>query len=136
MIVLDTTVVSEPLRPRPNLAVVEWVAERRAEAELTSVTMGELLYGAQRLPDGKRKRGLLEAIADLSGSVPILPYDGPASAAYSDLRAERESIGLAGSIEDLMIAGICLVGGHQLATRNVKDFAGTGVDIINPWSRG
>jgi predicted nucleic acid-binding protein len=134
VIVLDTNVVSEPLRPTPEQRVVRWIRDHRAQAVVTSITVGELLYGVQRLPEGRRKRGLLRAVGDLVESVPVIPYGPDEAAAYAGLRAAREAVGLVGSVEDLMIAGSCLVGRHRLASRNVKDFVGTGVDVVNPWA--
>jgi predicted nucleic acid-binding protein len=102
---------------------------------LTSVSIGEILTGVNLLPDGRRRDGLAGAVettlADFADR--ILPYDASAARRYADLRASRRTAGQPLSAEDGMIAAICLDHGATLATRNVKDFRGLGVDLIDPW---
>lgn len=136
MIIADTNVLSEPLRPRPEPRVLKWLAEHRAELAISAITVGELLYGAHRLPSGDRRARLLVAIETLvrSGAGRVLAYDQISAEQYAVLRARLESIGRSVAVEDGMIAATCLAGGHELATRNVRDFAETGVRIHDPWA--
>ena len=137
MIVLDTNVVSEPLRARPDDRVVAWLDGQHIETlYLTSVTLAELRYGVAALPDGRRKRLLderleRETIALFAGRV--LDFDGAASRTYATLQAAARAKGRALSVIDGFIAAICQVRGFALATRDVRDFAVTGIELINPW---
>lgn len=135
MIVADTNVMSEPLRRSPDPLVLGWIRSVGPDIALTSVTVGELLYGAERLPDGRRRRGLLEAIERLMDEAGdrLLAYDAAAARAYASLRVAREAAGRSVSSEDLMIAGICLAHGLPIATRNVRHFAGFGLEVVDPW---
>lgn len=138
MIVVDTNVLSEPLRPVPDSRVMAWLAVHAGDLALTSVTVGELLYGARRLDAGRRRDGLLAAIDELirSAGERVLSYNAAAAREFADLRVSREARGLPVSVEDTMIAAICRAGGHELATRNVRDFADAGIALHNPWDEG
>ncbi|MFT4299972.1 MAG: type II toxin-antitoxin system VapC family toxin [Aeromicrobium sp.] len=135
MIVLDTNVLSEPLRPMPEPRVVEWLADHRGEVAITAVTIGELLYGVNRLAPGRWRDSLVSGVASMAAGAGgrVLAYDHGAAAEYARLRAAREARGRVVSVEDTMIAAICLVGGHALATRNARDFDDTGLVLYNPW---
>ena len=134
MIVLDTNVLSEPLRPHPDPHVIDWLG-RCDGAAITSITAGELLVGVSRLPHGRRRatleRGVTSLLMSYAGSV--LPYDLSAAEAFAKVREMRDAVGRPVTIEDAMIAGICRDRGATLATRNVKDFEGVGVELVNPW---
>ena len=138
MIVLDTNVVSELMRPRPDGAVVAWVDEQRsADLWLSAVTLGELLYGIGRLPDGRRKADLasqLEAMVADDLDHRIAAFDATAAAHYADLVVVRERAGRPISMADAQIAAICRSHGASLATRNVDDFGNIDLKIINPWT--
>jgi predicted nucleic acid-binding protein len=137
MIVLDTNVVSELMRRRPAEAVLSWVdGEDASSLAITAVTAAELLHGVARLPNGARRRKLTVAVhgllaEDFAGR--ILPFDGSAAIHYADLVAARERDGRPVSIADGQIAAICRHHGAALATRNVRDFEVTGVDVLDPW---
>ncbi|MGC4110118.1 MAG: type II toxin-antitoxin system VapC family toxin [Nocardioides sp.] len=135
MIVADTNVWSEPLRRRPDPRVIGWFEEHLSELALTTVTVAELLYGALRLDPGRRRDGLLVAIEALveEAEERVLPFDMPSARAYASLRASRQRRGRPGGMEDLMIGAICHAGRVPLATRNVRDFHGLDLDLINPW---
>lgn len=137
MIVADTNVVSEPLRVAPDSRVLAWLAERADDIAITSITAGELHYGAQRLAPGRRRDQLCEAIEKLVSASRdrMLAFDTSAASHYGVLRAQREHAGRAVSVEDTMIAAICLAGGHELATRNIRDFDDAGIVLHNPWKR-
>lgn len=137
MIVLDTNVVSELLRPAPDERVLTWLdRQRSSELWLSAVSAAELAFGVERLPHGRRKIQLREAVravlsVDLGGR--LLPLDRAAAEAYGSLAADLERQGLSRSIPDVQIAATCRSRGATLATRNVRDFAGTGLDLVNPW---
>jgi toxin FitB len=139
MIVLDTNVLSEILRPVPEPRVVEWLSEQpRASVFTTTITRGEILYGIQVLPAGKRRNGLWNAAmqifdVDLDGQV--LGFDSAAADDYAEISAARRVAGRPISQFDAQIAGITLSRGAQLATRNVRDFDGCGFEVINPWNK-
>lgn len=137
MIVLDTNVLSEILRPAPDDRPLSWfAAQPRSVLFTTTVTRAELLYGAQLLPDGQRKVALLAAIqkifsVDMAGQV--LGFDNDAADHYAELAALRKKCGKPISQFDAMIAAITKSRGARLATRNVKDFVDCGIEIIDPW---
>lgn len=135
MIVVDTNVLSEPLKRRPCEAVLTWLDEHRREITMTAITVGELIYGAARLPDGRRRDGIIGAVDNLVAEMgdALAGYDVVAARRYGALRAEREAAGRPASVEDMMIAAIALRDGHSVATRNVTDFEGFGLDVINPF---
>lgn len=139
MIVLDTNVLSEMLRSAPEAGVLAWLAAQpRSSLFTTTVTQAELLYGARLLPEGQRKAALLEAIGaifvtDMAGQV--LSFDDEAADAYAEIAAARRAGGRPISQFDAMIAAITRSRGAKLATRNVKDFADCGIDVIDLWSQ-
>jgi predicted nucleic acid-binding protein len=135
MMILDTNVLSEPMRPAPDARVMAWMdAQDQHNLWITAIVVAELWTGVARLPSGKRRDILHRVIAttlnDFEGR--ILPFDGDAALTYGELAARvptREQY----RIFDYQIAAIVLVNGGTLVTRNVKHFAGTGVEIVNPW---
>lgn len=137
MIVLDTNVLSELMRIEAEPAVIDWL-DRQEEALLvvTAVTVAELLYGIARLPDGRRKTGLRDAalkMLDEEFAERVLPFDENAAVHYAALVSQRERNGRPISMADAQIAAICRHNGATLATRNGKDFEGTGIVLANPW---
>jgi predicted nucleic acid-binding protein len=136
MIVLDTNVVSDLMRPAPTPVVLGWL-RRQASAELftTAITVAEIRYGIARLPDGRRKDDLTQAANEVFGAFPdqVLPFDMAAAAAYADLVAQREHMGNPIDGFDGQIASICHIHRALLATRNVKDFHDTGITTTDPW---
>ncbi|GAB3751571.1 type II toxin-antitoxin system VapC family toxin [Microlunatus parietis] len=135
MIVIDTNVVSEPVRRRPDPHVLDWLLAESANLAITTVTIGELVYGARRLPTGRRQTEMIKAVEQMIKSTARhrLPYDEDAARAFAGLRAEHEARGRQFSAEDGMIAGICAANGAAIATRNVRHFEGLGLEVINPW---
>ncbi|GEN26155.1 type II toxin-antitoxin system VapC family toxin [Halomonas cupida] len=137
MIVLDTNVVSELMKAEPEASVVKWLDAQDAWSVMVSaITVAEVFYGIERLPDGKRKSDL-SAVAvamfgeDFAGR--ILPFDGEAAICYAELVATRERSGRGVSVADAQIAAICRQYASGLATRNIKDFECLGIELINPW---
>jgi len=138
MFVLDTNVASELMRPEPTAAVAEWVARREAEEMfLTAISEAELLYGVAIMPAGRR-RTLLEASMtrwlNLGFAERILPFDSLAARAYAEIASDRRRSGRPINEADCRIAAISRSRGAALVTRNVRDFEGAGIDVINPWT--
>lgn len=138
MIVLDTNVVSELMRPAPEPGVASWVDSLDVgDILLTAVTAAELMYGVAGLPDGRRRRevrAMVEGLLAEDFRDRILPFDAPAAIHYAEIVAGRERSGLQISMADGQIAAICRNWNAGLATRNVSDFVDTGVELINPWN--
>lgn len=136
MIILDTNVVSELMRPEPAPQVTNWVRDRdRRELRTTTITLAEVRYGITRLPDGRRKQVLLAAADDIFSAFEdqLLPVDTAAAEHYAVIASSRERAGKPIAGFDALIAAICRSQGAALATRNVSDFDGTGIEIIDPW---
>ena len=136
MIVLDTSVVSELMRSEPALGVARWVRERdRRELRTTVVTVAEVRYGIARLPDGRRKRALLAAADELFAAFAdqVLPVDTAAAEQYAVIASSRERTGKPIAGFDALIAAVCRSRRAVLATRNVSDFDGAGIEVIDPW---
>jgi predicted nucleic acid-binding protein len=137
VIVLDTNVISELVRPEPDRRVLSWLNPLPwAEVYLTAITAAELRYGVARLPDGNRKTELAEGVRRLTQerfADRILPFDDAAASHYAQVVAGREARGRPIGVADAQIAAICLTHGAVLATRNTKDFTDLAVGIVNPW---
>jgi toxin FitB len=138
MIVLDTNVLSEALRPTPEPSVLDWLANQpRASLFITTVTRGEILYGIRLLAEGKRRRGLWDAarkIFDADFADQVLSFDSDAADMYADIAASRRAAGNPISQFDAMVVAMARSRGASVATRNTKDFDDCGVDVINPWT--
>ena len=138
MIVLDTNVLSELIRPIPAPVVVAWLQNQpRIGLFTTTVSRGEMLLGVWSLPEGQRRRLLndhVRAIFDQDMAGRILSFDANAADAFAAITVERRTQGRPISQFDAMIAGIARSRGAQLATRNVRDFEGCGITLIDPWA--
>jgi predicted nucleic acid-binding protein len=138
MIILDTNVLSELMRPKPSSRVAAWVAKQPVtELFTTSITEAEIFYGIEMLPRGKRRGGLLAAAEamfaeDLAGRT--FGFESDAARAFSKIAAHRRAFGRPISHADAQIAAIAQVRGAQLATRNAADFADCGLDVVDPWN--
>ena len=137
MFVIDTNVASELMKPAPAPSVAAWVALRDAEELfLTAIGEAELLYGVAILPVGRRREALETAMTrwlDLGFADRILPFDSAAAKAYAEIAADRRRTGRPIGEADCRIAAITRCRGAALVTRNVRDFEGAGVDVIDPW---
>ncbi len=138
MIVLDTNVVSEPLKPNPDVEVMRWLAAQTPETlYITSITIAEMLTGVAKMPAGRRRDGLRAA---LHGQVfplfagRVLNFDAKSADAFSKVVVDANAAGNDIAFPDAAIAAISLASGFQLATRNVRDFRGTQIAIVNPWA--
>ena len=138
MILLDTNILSELMRAAPEAAVEQWLADQPAASVfISAITEAELRYGLALMAPGKRRSALAVEIENMLGedfSGRILPFDSPAAVAFAEIAAERRQVGRPISQADAQIAAIARSRGAALATRNVPDFEGCGVEIINPWS--
>jgi len=137
MILLDTNIVSELMRPAPAAAVEQWLADQPEAALLISaITEAELRFGAKIMAAGKRQAALVAEIdgmlaEDFGGR--ILPLDSPAAVAFAEIAAQRRQAGRPISQADAQIAAIARSRRASIATRNVSDFEGCGVEVIDPW---
>ena len=139
MILLDTNVISETLRERPDLVVSAWLDEQ-PEKELwtTSVVIAELLSGIELMPSGRKQKALREAVEemiveDFRGQ--ILTFNLPAARLYGQIVASRQRMGRPIREMDAQIAAIARANDAILATRDVNDFAGCDLPVVNPWVR-
>ena len=138
MIVLDTNVLSECWRKSPNIQVLTWLAAQpQASLFTTTVVESEILYGVQLLADGARKNALSLAVKavfndNLTGRV--LTYDQDAARSYAEIASNRKKMGKPISQFDEMIAAVAHSRGATLATRNVKDFEGCAIQLVDPWA--
>jgi predicted nucleic acid-binding protein len=138
VIILDSNVLSELTRAEPDQAVLAWAdSVHGPTAATTAVTVAEVLYGVVRLPDGRRKAKLHDAVrqlidVDLGGRAH--PFDYAAAVQYAAIVTDRASAGRPISVSDAQIAAICRSRGAILATRNTKDFDGTGIELVNPFN--
>ena len=137
MIVLDTNVVSEPLRSRPHSSAVDWLDRQVIETlYLTTITLAELRFGVASLPAGRRRDRLGARIEDeVIGAFTgrILAFEEPASVAYAALRTRARDQGLALGAADAYIAGIVAAHGFAIATRDRAPFEAAGVAVIDPF---
>ncbi len=137
MIILDTNIVSEPMKPGGNPAVRDWLDRQAAETlYLTATSLSELLVGIEILPRGKRREGLATALNELLVRLfgpRILPFDRQAAIAYAPLIGRARDSGCLVSVADGQIGAIADVHGFAVATRDTAPFLAAGVAVINPW---
>lgn len=139
MIILDTSVVSELMRPRPDRRVVRWVdAQPNRSLFTTAITEAEILLGIELLPYGKRREQLGKAVVemfaqDFEGR--ILGFDSAAAPDFAGIIASRRRLGRPISHADAQIAAIAHCHGAAVATRNVPDFDDCDLTLLNPWDR-
>jgi hypothetical protein len=137
MIILDTCVISEPMKARANPAVTAWLDRQAAETlYLTATNLSELLTGIELLPGGRRKRGMAAELRELLERLfgeRFLDFDREAAVAYAVLVSRAAAKGLAISVADGQIAAIAAVHGFAVATRDTTPFLAAGVTVVNPW---
>lgn len=140
MFVLDTNVVSEMMKERPDADVLAWLDSQLAETLfITAVTEAEIRTGIAILPDGQRRRLLNAAAEHAFGayfSSRILAFDSGAAQLYALIAADRRAAGRPISQADCQIATIARSRGSAVATRNVDDYTGCGIEVHDPWSTG
>ena len=136
MIVLDTNVVSEAMRPEPHPDVRAWLNDQAAEKlYLSSVTLAELLFGIASLPAGKRKDMLAQTLDGLMGLFRdrVLPFDTDAARRYAELAVAAKTGGRGFPTPDGYIAAIAASRGFIVASRDKYPYEAAGVSVINPW---
>ena len=137
MIVVDTNVISEVLKPHPDELVQRWLqSEPIDNVYVTSITKAELLYGLALLPDGRRKEALASAIQRFffeRVAHPVIAFSDEDVLHYAPISAYRRRIGRPIRELDGQIAAITKSRGFAVATRNVRDFQHCGIQVINPW---
>jgi toxin FitB len=137
MILLDTNVISETMRERPNRTVMAWLdAQSDRELWTASIVIAELLAGIECMPAGRKQEALRNSVEraiteKFRGQV--LSFNLPAARKYALLLAKRKRIGRPIREVDAQIAAIALANGATLATRDVRDFEGCDLDLVNPW---
>lgn len=138
MILLDTNVISEPLRRAPEARVINWIDAQSLETlYLSAITVAELRFGVANLPAGKRRDELQSSLENqilplFSGRV--LPFDMNCTTAYAEVIAKAKSTGLAIAAADGYIAAIAATNRFSVATRDVSPFQAAGLNVINPWN--
>ena len=139
MILLDTNVLSEALRPIPAKSVLRWLgAQEPLAVGVTTITEAEVLYGIEALPAGKRRTQLAAAVEKIFAEQfqgRIFAFDEDAARIFPKIVVGRETLGLPISQFDAMIAAIARSRRAAIATRNTKDFEHCGVRIVNPWTQ-
>lgn len=137
MLILDTNVIAELMRPAPEPAVTTWLHRQRTDRlATTAITVAEIRFGLERLHDGKRQADLsakFQAVLTRALAQRVLPFDQRATDPYALLKGSRERAGRPIGLLDAMIAAIARVYGAAVVTRNVADFAACGVDVFDPW---
>ena len=139
MFLLDTNILSALMRDKPTPEVATWVSGHPPELLFTAaVCQAEILSGLAIMPEGRRRSDLEAAaramfLEDFEGRV--LPFDMAAAVAYADVFASRRRTGRSTATVDLMIASVARSNGASVVTRNVADFEGCGVAVVNPWDR-
>ena len=136
MIILDTNVVSETMKPKPDAKVLAWLDEQATETlYLTSITLAELLFGVEALQAGKRKNRLTSAIDSLIGlfAERVLPFDAKAARNYASLAVTARRNGRGFPTPDGYIAAIARADGYIVASRDGAAFEAVGLKVINPW---
>ena len=137
MILVDTNVVSELMRPTPEPAVMAWFSSQDSDAlYLTAVTEAELRLGVAILPQGRRRERLsaeVDAMVAQDFASRVLPFDSAAARAYADIAASRRARGRPMPEADCQIAAIARARAAAVATRNAPDFAHCGIPVIDPW---
>ena len=138
IVLLDTNVVSELMRKAPDPAVEAWAAGQPLEdLFFSAVGEAELRYGAAILPEGRRREALSSDIERMLSDAfenRVLPFDSEAARAYADIATMRRSAGRAVALADCQIAAVARSRGMAIATRNVRDFQGLDIEIVDPWT--
>jgi len=137
MIILDTNVISEIMKPNPSLNVTTWIDNQDASGLfISTITIAEICYGLNALPEGNR-RDILETAFNKTITEAfeynILSFDEACAHVYGKIMANRKKIGRPMGILDGQIAATACAHGFSVATRNVSDFSDCGVDLINPF---
>ncbi len=137
MIIVDTNIISEIMKPSPSAKVIAWLDQTEtSDLFVTSVTIAEIKYGLNVLPKGKRQIALEDAFHKAIAKAfqyRVLSFDEPAAHVYGKIMAQRKTLGRPLGVCDGQIAAIAHLHGYIIATRNIRDFADCNLDLINPF---
>ena len=138
MVVVDTNVLSELMRPTPDTVIASWVGERATSSlHLTAISEAELRFGLAIMPPGRRRDGLAEGLERMlrtGFANRILPFDSAAASAYAEIAAARRAMGRPMPEADYQIAAIARSRDMAVVTHNIRDFADVGINVIDPWT--
>lgn len=140
MIILDTNVVSEAMRPEPDPGVLDWIQAQLLETLfLSAITVAELRAGIESSPEGRKKKILRENLE--SRFLPlftgrVLGFDSSCTQAYAEIYAINKRVGSGVSLADALVAAIAATHVMSVATRDTRPFLSSGVAVINPWDFG
>ncbi|MFN0190658.1 MAG: type II toxin-antitoxin system VapC family toxin [Aestuariivirga sp.] len=138
MIVVDTNVISEPLKPVPNSRVLHWlVSQSEQSLFFSSISLAEILFGMAIMRDGKRKNSMVSGFEDLARKQfgdRILHFDAAAARCFAELAAKMRAAGQGIALFDCQIAAIALAHDFAVATRDERPFRAAGLRVINPWA--
>jgi predicted nucleic acid-binding protein len=135
MILLDINVISELVKPQPNPRVVSWTRRSAAALAVPTIAVAEMAFGIEKLVEGRRRDELLDALRRLVTEFAerLFDFNVNAAWAYGRILARARRVGRPMALPDALIAAIAQANGCALATRNVKDFTPTGLELVNPW---
>ena len=131
---VDTNVLSEPTRPKPNKVVVEWLRKHESQLVVSSIVLGELQFGILLLPAGRKRSRLLKWFEAGAKRFPTLDFDAAIAEAWAQLLARLRQKGQAMPIKDSLIAAVAIKHRLAIATRNIADFKKAGLKIVNPFA--
>lgn len=138
MIILDTNVISELMKPEPYEIVLDWIrGQEQKNLAVSVITLAEISYGLERLPQGKRRadlQGRFERLVDQGFHDRVFQFESKSALLYGELCHIRLSQGLHLDAFDMLIAAIALVNDCAIATRNTSDFQGCSLQLLNPFS--
>lgn len=132
---LDSNVVSEPMKPRPDLAVLRRMAQHQGDCAISAITWHELWFGIDRLRSGRRRNALTAYVRLVPSQFPILDYDASAAEWHATLRARDEATGTVRPFADGQIAAVAATNDLTLVTRNTADFAAVDELALEDWHR-
>lgn len=139
MILVDTNVISELMRPTPSSAVISWIDEQETiNLFISTITIAEITYGIRVMPKGKKREKIQTAFSRAIDEVfayRIISFDNEAAYAYGEIMGRRKELGHPMSVIDGQIAAIAATHHFSIATRNIKDFQACNLRLINPWEQ-
>jgi predicted nucleic acid-binding protein len=137
MVIIDTNVLSEMMRPQPKPQVIDWLSRQRAtDVHTSAVTVAEVSFGLMRMPEGKKRNDLearFQRVMKTGFGGRILAFDEAAAFEYGLIMSARYAEGRPMSVRDGEIAAIAKTKGATLATRNTRDFEGCGLELVDPF---
>jgi predicted nucleic acid-binding protein len=138
VILLDTNILSELVKPRPDPRVVGWTRRASGALAIPTIAVAEMAFGIEKLARGRRREALLEALRRLVVEFAdrLFDFNVKAAWAYGRILAGARRTGRPMSMPDAAIAAIAEVNGCALATRHIEDFATTGLELVHPWHDG